>query len=55
MSWAAQVTDVKVQALDGFGGDTGSVVSRCQTKVGQEYDPVSLSRDVKTLKVMIKF
>ncbi len=50
MSWAAQVTDVKVQALDGFGGDTGSVVSRCQTKAGQEYDPVALSRDVNTLK-----
>lgn len=50
MSWAAQVVDVKVQALDGFGGDTGSVVSRCQTKAGQEYDPVALSRDVNTLK-----
>ncbi len=50
MSWAAQVIDVKVQALDGFGGDTGSVVSRCQTKAGQEYDPVALSRDVNTLK-----
>ncbi len=50
MTWAAQVTDVKVQALDGFGGDTGSVVSRCQTKAGQEYDPVALSRDVNTLK-----
>ncbi|MBR2487867.1 MAG: outer membrane protein assembly factor BamA, partial [Kiritimatiellae bacterium] len=49
-AWSAQVTDVKVKAVDGFGGDTGSVVSRCQTKVGQEYDPVSLSRDVKTLK-----
>ena len=49
-AWSAQVTDVKVNAVDGFGGDTGSVVSRCQTKVGQEYDPVSLSRDVKTLK-----
>ena len=49
-AWSAQVVDVSVKALDGFGGDTGSVASRCQTKVGSEYDPVTLSRDVKALK-----
>ena len=49
-AFAAQVAEVKVKATDGFGGDTGSVLSRCQTKAGQEYDPTTLSRDVKTLK-----
>lgn len=47
---AMEVTEVKVKALDGFGGDTGSVVSRCQTKVGEEYDPVSLTRDITSLE-----
>lgn len=47
---AADVTEVKVKALDGFGGDTSSVISRCQTKVGQPYDPVTVSRDVISLK-----
>ena len=49
-AWSAQILEVKVKTLDGFGGDTGSVVSRCQTKVGQEYDPVVLVRDVGSLK-----
>ncbi len=49
-AWSAQVVEVNVKALDGFGGDTGSVVSRCQTKVGSEYDAATLSRDVKSLK-----
>ena len=49
-AWSANVVEVKVKAVDGFGGDTGSVASRCQTKVGQEYNSVSLSRDVKSLK-----
>jgi len=48
--WAADIVDVKVEALDGFGGDTGAVASRCQTRVGQAYDPVTVSRDVATLK-----
>ena len=47
---ALPVTEVKVRALDGFGGDVGSVVSRCQTKAGVEYDPVTLTRDVTALK-----
>ena len=47
---AADVTEVKVKALDGFGGDTSSVASRCQTQVGKTYDPVTVTRDVTTLK-----
>ena len=49
-SVAADVVDVKVKALDGFGGDTSSVLSRCQTKVGKRYDSVMVTRDVNTLK-----
>lgn len=49
-AFAADVVDVKVKVLDGFGGDTGSVVTRCQTKVGAAYDPVTVSRDVTSLK-----
>ena len=47
---AVPVAEVKVRALDGFGGDVGSVVSRCQTKAGAEYDAVTVSRDVTTLR-----
>ena len=47
---AAPVTEVKIRALDGFGGDVGSVISRCQTKAGSEYDPVTVSRDVTALR-----
>ena len=47
---ASQVSEVKVRALDGFGGDVGSVVQRCQTKAGSEYDPVTVTRDVTSLK-----
>lgn len=47
---AATVKDVKVKALDGFGGDIGAVASRCQTKVGADYDPVAVTRDITTLK-----
>ncbi len=46
---AAQVIDVSVKALDGFGGDTGAVLARCQTRVGGTYDAVAVSRDVNTL------
>ncbi len=49
-AYAADVVDVKVKVLDGFGGDTGSVITRCQTKVGATYDPVTVSRDVTSLK-----
>lgn len=52
---AAPVTDVKVKALDGFSGDAGAVVSRCQTKVGAEYDPVTVTRDVNSLKAAKDF
>ena len=47
---AAKVSEVKVKALDGFGGNAGSVASRCQTKAGTEYDPVTVTRDVNALK-----
>ena len=49
-AFSADVTDVKVRVLDGFGGDTSSVASRCQTKAGQQYDPVIVTRDVNALK-----
>ena len=49
-AFAADVTEVVVKALDGFGGDTSSVASRCQTKVGKPYDPVTVTRDVTSLK-----
>lgn len=49
-AFAADVADVKVKALDGFGGDVGSVLKRCQTKPGSAYDPVTVTRDVNTLK-----
>ena len=50
VAYAADVTDVKIKALDGFGGDVSSVASRCQTKSGQPYDPVTVTRDVTSLK-----
>ena len=50
VAFAADVTDVKIKALDGFGGDTSSVASRCQTKVGAPYDPIVVTRDVTALK-----
>ena len=49
-AFAADVTKVKIRALDGFGGDTSSVASRCQTKAGSAYDPVTVTRDVNSLK-----
>ena len=47
---AADVSEVRVKALDGFGGDTSAVMSLCQTKAGQPYDPVTVTRDVNSLK-----
>ncbi len=47
---AANVTEVAVKALDGFGGDTSAVLTRCQTKVGALYNPVTVTRDVTALK-----
>jgi len=47
---AADVVDVKVNVLDGFGGDAGAVLARCQTKPGTVYDPVTVTRDVNSLK-----
>ena len=53
--FAADVTNVKVRALDGFGGDTSSVAIRCQTKVGAPYDPLTVTRDVNSLKASGEF
>lgn len=55
VAFAADVTAVKVRALDGFGGDTSSVATRCQTKVGAAYDPVTVTRDVESLKASGEF
>lgn len=49
-AYAANVTDVKVKALDGFGGDLSSVLARCQTKPGTVYDGATLTKDVNALK-----
>ena len=50
VAFAAEIVDVKVKALDGFGGNADSVVSRCQAKVGTEYSEVTVTRDVNSLK-----
>jgi len=54
-AWSANIVEVRVKALDGFGGDTGSVASRCQTKAGQEYSSATVSRDVKALRESNEF
>jgi len=54
-TFAADVVEIRVKALDGFGGDTGSVASLCQTKVGSTYDPVTVTRDVNSLKASGQF
>ena len=55
VAFAADVTDVKVKPLDGFGGDTSSVATRCQTKIGKAYDPVTVTRDVESLRASGEF
>ena len=52
---AANVVDVNVKALDGFGGDVGAVAARCRTRVGAPYDETELSRDVTALKASGEF
>lgn len=54
-AFAANVVSVSVKALDGFGGDTSSVLARCQTKEGSVYDEVMLSHDVNALKATKEF
>ena len=49
-AYAVEVTEVKVNATDEFGGDTSAVLSRCQTQVGTQYDPVVVSHDVSELR-----
>lgn len=48
--FAADVLDVRVNASDAFGGNTRSVLSRCQTRAGEVYDPVIVARDVNALR-----
>lgn len=48
--FAANVSDVKVRALDGFGGDATSVISHCTTKAGAKYDAATVSADVRSLE-----
>ena len=52
---AASVSGVKIKALDGFGGETGAVASRCQTRAGETYDPAVVTRDVNSLKASGEF
>ena len=52
---AADVVNVSVKALDGFGGDTSAVLTRCQTRAGSVYDPVAVSRDVTALNATGEF
>lgn len=52
---AEKVVRVSAEAADGFGGDLGSVITRCQTKSGGEYDPVLVQRDVAALKETREF
>ena len=49
-AYAADVVDVRVKVLDDFGGDVGSVLNRCQTKAGEVFDPITVTRDVMTLR-----
>ena len=48
--YSADVVEVKIRALDGFGGDSSMIASRCQTKAGSEYDALTVTRDVAALK-----
>ena len=52
---AAMVSDVQFKALDNFGGDVGSVASRCQTRKGAVYNPVAVTRDINALKASGEF
>lgn len=49
-AYGAKITNVKVRILDGFGGESSSVLARCVSKVGSEYDPATLTSDVTSLK-----
>jgi len=54
-AYAANVTEVKVKPLDGFGGDAGQVVSIVKTRVGSEYDETAVAHDVANLKASGNF
>ncbi len=46
---AAPVSEVKIRALDGFGGDVSSVATFCKTKAGAQYNAQTVSADVLAL------
>ena len=50
MAQAAKVSSVSVKMSDGSDVNTGDVAARCQVKVGDEYDPLQCSRDVRALR-----
>ena len=54
-AYGAKITNVKVKVLDGFGGDSSSVLSRCISKVGGEYNSDVLTSDIAALKESQEF
>lgn len=54
-AYSAEIVDVQALASDGFGGEVGSVLSRCQVKVGDAYDPLVVTRDVAALTATGEF
>ncbi len=49
-AYSANIVKVTAQAMDGFGGDTGAILSRCLVKPGMVYDFATVSSDVNALK-----
>ncbi len=49
-AFGANIVKVTAVALDGFGGDTGAILSRCLVKPGMSYDATAVSSDVNALK-----
>ena len=47
---AADVSSLRVEPIDGFGGELGSLESQLKLRVGEAFDPVTLSGDVRELK-----
>ena len=47
---AAKVVNVSVRSATGGDADVSDVTSRCEVKVGSEYDPAACARDVKALR-----
>lgn len=47
---AAKVVNVSARSATGGDADVSDVTSRCEVKVGSEYDPAACARDVKALR-----